>query len=124
MFLAFERFLECVLVHNYLREILEGYVYPHLYVDVYVLVAQIYFPQSEAKELTDINAMQLKAAMMEEVGLNFIDVEKEDELQALADKQGIPEEIEKAMLDAQTGMKKELKALSFVSSRATLESIS
>ena len=57
MFLALERFLECVLVHNYLSEILEGYVYPHLYVDLYVLVAQIYLPQSEAKELTDINAM-------------------------------------------------------------------
>ena len=68
--------------------------------------------------------MQLKAAMMKEAGLNFIMVEKGDELQALADKQGIPEEIEKAMLDAQTGMNKELKTLSFVSSHATLESIS
>ena len=68
--------------------------------------------------------MQLKAAMMKEAGLNFNVVEKGDELQALADKQGIPEEIEKAMLDAQTGMKKKLKALSFVSSHATLESIS
>ena len=62
--------------------------------------------------------------MMEEVGLNFVDVEKEDELQALADRQSIPEEIEKAMLDAQTGMKKELKALSFVTPHTTLESIS
>ena len=42
----------------------------------------------------------------------------------MADKQGIPENIEKALTDAQTGMKKELKALSFVTSHATLESIS
>ena len=64
--------------------------------------------------------MQLKAAMMKEAGLNFIVVEKGDELQALADKQRIPEEIEKAMLDAQTGMKKAIKALSFSSSHSTL----
>ena len=67
----------------------------------------------------DRNAMQLKAAMMKEAGLNFIVVEKGDELQALADKQRIPEEIEKAMVDAQTGMKKAIKALSFSSSHAT-----
>ena len=77
------------------------------------------FPSPRLRGL-DRNAMQLKAAMMEEVGLNFVDVEKEDELQALAGKQGIPEEIEKAMLDAQAEMKKEIKALSFSSSHATL----
>ena len=62
--------------------------------------------------------------MLAEAGLNFVVVETEDDLKKLADKQGIPENIAKALADAQAGMKKELKALSFVTSHTTLESIS
>ena len=43
-----------------------------------------------AKQLNDEEAMQLKAAMLQEAKLDFIMVEKEDNLKMLADKQGIP----------------------------------
>ena len=63
-----------------------------------------------AKQLNDEEAMQLKAAMLQEAKLDFIMVEKEADLKMSADKKGIPEKIEQALNEARDGMKRELKA--------------
>ena len=61
---------------------------------------------TESKQMTDEDAMHLKASMLNELGMEFIVVEKKEDLKALADKRGIPERIAKALADAQARMKK------------------
>ena len=62
---------------------------------------------------------------MSELGMDrFVAVEQPAKLAALEDEKSIPEELETALVQAQMGMKKEVKALCMFPSHATLENIS
>ena len=62
--------------------------------------------------------------MLSELSMGFVAVEQPEQLQALENKVSLTREIETALVEAQLGMKKEVKALCVSSSHAALESIS
>ena len=62
--------------------------------------------------------------MLSELSMGFVAVEHPEQLQALENKVSLPGEIETALVEAQLGMKKEVKNVCVSSSHAALESIS